>query len=69
MPCARPGSIQSTAGWSEPQPQNRRGGTGHTPSQAGVPQLSFSLFKVFHSCWAMICGEAWLSLSTVPWFL
>lgn len=40
-----------------------------TPPQAGVPQLSFSLFKVFHSCWAMICGEAWLSLSTVPWVL
>lgn len=32
----------------------------------GVPQLSFSLFKVFHSCWAMICGEAWLSLIPAP---
>lgn len=67
VPCAGPGSIQAqsrgTAGWSEPQPQNWRGGTGPAP-QAGVPQLSFSLFKVFHSCWAMIRGEAWLSLIT-----
>lgn len=66
------GQAQSRAPLGGQRLSHRIGGVEQDPPPHPTPtpgrraQLSSSLFKVFHSCWIMIRGEAWLPLLAAP---